>query len=162
MWRTAIPPSAGARPPVAIRRCPSASILVGDLAPSSAAISLCLLRAPSYTHTHTDPIKSAQKTEREQGAESNQPAPGADREELLSWIPAEIGGGGGAAAEAGEADHGRAPRGECERRGEARRGRGEGVFYLSGYYPALTPIVYNGPPSQITFTPGCAKLILLA
>ena len=38
---TAIPPSAGAPPPVATRRCPSASILVGDIAPSSAAISLC-------------------------------------------------------------------------------------------------------------------------
>jgi hypothetical protein len=54
-YRTAIPPPAGAPPPVATRRCPSASILVGDIAPSSAAISSYASSArPAHTHPESN------------------------------------------------------------------------------------------------------------
>ena len=150
---TAIPPSAGAPPPVATRRCPSASILVGDIAPSSAAISLCPSSSSSRpaprTKTRTNPAGIKSPPNRAESNPRERHEPRTIRAEQASGAPVEIGGGGAAtgAAEAGaDLTPGVAfpPRGGVasgerprEEEGSARGEGGEGEFLL--LFIALTP-----------------------
>lgn len=154
-WRTAIPPSAGAPPPVATRRCPSASILVGDLAPSSAAISPPPMRSPppALQHHHARPhlqsIRSPQpqkqktkKLSKTKNEAYDDESDGMSRRTHLWRSEAETA--------SADADLRRAVRprgGEEKREGGQRNGgrerRGEGrVFILSFFLPPVSLTYY--------------------